>query len=242
MAFAGSIETLLKPISRKHCETPPVRLPSAHTHPAPPTRCGSFFSQDCASSFTKGNSTFSENDPGFQALQRCATLCNVSLFQEDSKTDKNGPVPFKKVQVQGDGSTIEVCNKKKGISLRLALISSERVHHAQSVLDCASALKDCPRMLGSVPGAYLMCLTYIAFRQRFVPLVSIVCLKHFSDIQRTHAPLCPYGERNTFLRMNLPVFPYSLDLPPSLSPPSCLRGGTNRWLHGRPWVTRPRSP
>lgn len=65
--------------------------------------------QDCASSFTKGNHTYDENDPGFKALQRCATLCNVSTFQEDSKTDKHGvPVPFKKVKVQGDGSTIEV--------------------------------------------------------------------------------------------------------------------------------------
>lgn len=65
--------------------------------------------QDCASSFTKGNFTYNENDPGFKALQRCATLCNVSTFQEDSKVDKNGtPVPFKKVKVQGDGSTIEV--------------------------------------------------------------------------------------------------------------------------------------
>lgn len=32
----------------------------------------------------------------------------MSTFQEDSKTDKNGPVPFKKLKVQGDGSTIEV--------------------------------------------------------------------------------------------------------------------------------------
>ena len=63
--------------------------------------------QDCASSFTKGNSTYDENDPGFKALTRCASLCNVSVFQEDSKTDKNGPVPFKKLKVQGDGSTIE---------------------------------------------------------------------------------------------------------------------------------------
>ncbi|CAM9847704.1 unnamed protein product [Ectocarpus sp. 12 AP-2014] len=64
--------------------------------------------EDCASSFTKGNSTFDENDPGFKGLQRCATLCNVSVFQEDSKSDKNGPVPFKKMKVQGDGSAIEV--------------------------------------------------------------------------------------------------------------------------------------
>ncbi|CAN0413159.1 unnamed protein product, partial [Laminaria digitata] len=64
--------------------------------------------QDCASSFTKGNFTYDETDPGFKGLTRCATLCNVSLFQEDSKSDKNGPVPFKKMKVQGDGSTIEL--------------------------------------------------------------------------------------------------------------------------------------
>ncbi|CAN0261142.1 unnamed protein product, partial [Ectocarpus sp. 8 AP-2014] len=29
----------------------------------------------------EGNSTFDENDPGFKGLQRCATLCNVSVFQ-----------------------------------------------------------------------------------------------------------------------------------------------------------------
>ncbi|CAM9704547.1 unnamed protein product [Scytosiphon promiscuus] len=79
--------------------------------------------EDCASSFTKGNSTFNETDPGFQALQRCATLCNVSLFQEDSKTNKNGPVPFKKVQVQGDGSTIEVVAwKAVGNASEIAMI------------------------------------------------------------------------------------------------------------------------
>ncbi|CBJ25862.1 conserved unknown protein [Ectocarpus siliculosus] len=64
--------------------------------------------EDCASSFTKGNSTYDENDPGFKGLQRCATLCNVSVFQEDSKSNQNGPVPFKKMKVQGDGSAIEV--------------------------------------------------------------------------------------------------------------------------------------
>lgn len=64
--------------------------------------------QDCASSFTKGNFTYNSEDPGFKGLQRCATLCNVSVFQEDSKSDKSGPVPFKKMKVQGDGSTIEV--------------------------------------------------------------------------------------------------------------------------------------
>eukprot|EP00903_Cladosiphon_okamuranus_P018875 g17361.t1 len=64
--------------------------------------------EDCASSFTKGNFTYNSEDPGFKGLQRCATLCNVSVFQEDSKRDKNGPVPFKKMKVQGDGSAIEV--------------------------------------------------------------------------------------------------------------------------------------
>ncbi|CAM9356690.1 unnamed protein product [Discosporangium mesarthrocarpum] len=65
--------------------------------------------EDCESSFTKGNKTYDEDDPGFKALCRCATLCNVSNFVEGSKVDKNGnPVPFKKIKVQGDGSTIEV--------------------------------------------------------------------------------------------------------------------------------------
>ncbi|CAM9196343.1 unnamed protein product [Choristocarpus tenellus] len=65
--------------------------------------------EDCESSFTKGNKTYNEDDPGLKALSRCATLCNVSVFKEDSKVDRHGaPVPFKKVKVQGDGSTIEV--------------------------------------------------------------------------------------------------------------------------------------
>lgn len=82
-----------------------------HLNPPPPPALESpskFPEQDCASSFTKGNFTYDENDPGFKGLQRCATLCNVSVFQEDSKTDKNGPVPFRKMKVQGDGSAIEV--------------------------------------------------------------------------------------------------------------------------------------
>ncbi|CAM9799376.1 unnamed protein product [Pylaiella littoralis] len=79
--------------------------------------------EDCASSFTKGNFTYDENDPGFKGLQRCATLCNVSVFQEDSKTDKNGPVPFRKMKVQGDGSAIEVVAwKAVGNASEIAMI------------------------------------------------------------------------------------------------------------------------
>lgn len=82
--------------------------------------------QDCASSFTKGNYTYNENDPGFKALQRCATLCNVSVFKEDSKVDKSGmPVPFKKLKVQGDGSTIEVsCRAAAGVEASPSLMRS----------------------------------------------------------------------------------------------------------------------
>ncbi|CAM9681914.1 unnamed protein product [Chrysoparadoxa australica] len=63
--------------------------------------------EDCESSFTKGNKTYNESDPAFIRLQRCATLCNVAQFKEDTKTKRGQPVPFKKVVVQGDGSTIE---------------------------------------------------------------------------------------------------------------------------------------
>jgi sodium/potassium-transporting ATPase subunit alpha len=68
-----------------------------------------FHIEDCESSFTKGNSTYDENSESFKKLCRCATLCNVSQFKEDSKVDSAGnPKPFKKMKVQGDGSTIEV--------------------------------------------------------------------------------------------------------------------------------------
>ncbi len=60
--------------------------------------------EDCESSFTKGNKTMDENSLGFQALQRCATLCNVAIFKSDKST------PFKKLQQQGDGSSILVVN------------------------------------------------------------------------------------------------------------------------------------
>ncbi len=60
--------------------------------------------EDCASSFTKGNKTMDENSPGFQALQRCATICNVAIF----KSDKT--IPFVSTKQQGDGSYIEVVN------------------------------------------------------------------------------------------------------------------------------------
>lgn len=93
-------------ITHRVCPPHPP-IPPPFSSPSSCNTCNSL--QDCASSFTKGNHTYDENDTGFKALQRCATLCNVALFQEDSKTDKEGvPVPFKKVKVQGDGSAIEV--------------------------------------------------------------------------------------------------------------------------------------
>jgi len=65
-----------------------------------------FHIQDCASSFTKGNKTYKEDNKGFQALLRNATLCNVSEFI--NKNDEDGkPIPFKKQVQQGDGTFIE---------------------------------------------------------------------------------------------------------------------------------------
>ncbi len=60
--------------------------------------------EDCESSFTKGNKTMDENSLGFQALQRCATLCNVAIFQSDKS------LPFKMLVQQGDNSYIQVVN------------------------------------------------------------------------------------------------------------------------------------
>ena len=63
---------------------------------------------DCKSSFTNGRSTYDENSGSFTKLQRCGTLCNVSTFKVESKTDREGnPVPFRGDVVQGDGTIIE---------------------------------------------------------------------------------------------------------------------------------------
>ncbi len=73
--------------------------------------------EDCESSFTKGNKTMDENSLGFQALQRCATLCNVAIFQADKS------LPFKRLAQQGDNSYIQVVNWKAiGNASEIAMI------------------------------------------------------------------------------------------------------------------------
>ena len=65
--------------------------------------------QDAGSSFTKGLSTYDSSSPAFQALLTCSTLCNTCEFMkyfEDETTGKRVLLPFSKVKVQGDGSTI----------------------------------------------------------------------------------------------------------------------------------------
>jgi sodium/potassium-transporting ATPase subunit alpha len=83
-----------------------------------------FAIQDCESSFTRGNKTYDQNNPSFAALQRCATLCNISSFDERSKFDKdNNPIPFFEEVVQGDGSILtRVAWKPVGNASECAMI------------------------------------------------------------------------------------------------------------------------
>jgi len=66
----------------------------------------------------KGN--YNLNDVSFQRLQRCATLCNNAVFDEESKFEKvvtgtgenikiirGDPIPFKQMLTMGDGSQME---------------------------------------------------------------------------------------------------------------------------------------
>lgn len=63
---------------------------------------------------------YNREDPGFKRLQRCATLCNNAVFDEESKFEKivtgegknvsvsrGAPVPFTQEVTMGDGSTME---------------------------------------------------------------------------------------------------------------------------------------
>jgi len=65
--------------------------------------------------------TYDLEDPDFKALQRCASLCNNAVFDEDSKFEKiktktdgvfkvtkGAPLEFKGVKTMGDGSSMEV--------------------------------------------------------------------------------------------------------------------------------------
>ena len=83
-----------------------------------------FAIQDCESSFTRGNKTYDENNASFQALQRCATLCNISIFDERSKSDEDGkPIDFFEEVVQGDGSILtKVAWKPTGNASECAMI------------------------------------------------------------------------------------------------------------------------
>lgn len=66
------------------------------------------------------NGNYSKSDLGFQRLQRCATLCNNAVFDEESKFEKKvegsgvdkrivrgEPVSFKSFVTMGDGSSME---------------------------------------------------------------------------------------------------------------------------------------
>ena len=82
--------------------------------------------QDAGSSFTKGLSTFDTDSAGFKALVKCSTLCNTCNFDkyfEDEVTGKRVLLPFSKVRVQGDGSTItEILWKTRGNASEGAMI------------------------------------------------------------------------------------------------------------------------
>ena len=82
--------------------------------------------QDAGSSFTKGISTFDTDSAGFKALVKCSTLCNTCNFDkyfEDEVTGKRVLLPFSKVRVQGDGSTItEILWKTRGNASEGAMI------------------------------------------------------------------------------------------------------------------------
>merc|ERR1711871_1474192 len=82
--------------------------------------------QDAGSSFTKGISTYDTDSAGFKALVKCSTLCNTCNFDkyfEDEVTGKRVLLPFSKVRVQGDGSTItEILWKTRGNASEGAMI------------------------------------------------------------------------------------------------------------------------
>jgi sodium/potassium-transporting ATPase subunit alpha len=60
---------------------------------------------DCESSMYSIE-TINQDDPSYQALAKCACLCNNATFDVNSKMDKNGNLrQFKDVEVLGDGST-----------------------------------------------------------------------------------------------------------------------------------------
>jgi len=94
-----------------------------------------FSIEDCESSFSKSGSSYDPENPSFKALAKCATLCNVAVFDDKSKfeTDadnefilKNGqkvPIDFYNMREQGDGSVIrEVAWKPVGNASEAAMI------------------------------------------------------------------------------------------------------------------------
>ncbi|GMH48557.1 hypothetical protein TL16_g00318 [Triparma laevis f. inornata] len=94
-----------------------------------------FSIEDCESSFSKAGATYDVNNGSFKALAKCATLCNVAVFDDKSKfeTDadnefilKNGqkvPIDFFNMREQGDGSVIrEVAWKPVGNASEAAMI------------------------------------------------------------------------------------------------------------------------
>ena len=99
--------------------------------------------QDAGSSFTKGISTFDTDSAGFKALVKCSTLCNTCNFDkyfEDEVTGKRVLLPFSKVRVQGDGSTItEILWKTRGNASEGAMIKFAQGGRARGVSRCCGA-------------------------------------------------------------------------------------------------------
>jgi sodium/potassium-transporting ATPase subunit alpha len=95
-----------------------------------------FAIEDCESSFSKSGSSFDTESGSFQALCKCASLCNVAVFDEKSKyeTDPDNnwildsagnkkPIDFYRMREQGDGSMIrEVAWKPVGNASEAAMI------------------------------------------------------------------------------------------------------------------------
>jgi sodium/potassium-transporting ATPase subunit alpha len=113
-----------------------------------------FSIEDCESSFSKSGASYDVESESFKALCKCATLCNVAVFDEKSKfitnednefvLDSAGnrqPIDFFNLREQGDGSTIrEVAWKPVGNASEAAMIKFVHPLSKDSDVDVNRAL------------------------------------------------------------------------------------------------------
>ena len=84
-----------------------------------------FSIEDCESSFSKAGATYDVNNGSFKALAKCATLCNVAVFDDKSKFETDADNEF--ILKNGQKVPIDFFNMREQVRIREIILFAAAV-------------------------------------------------------------------------------------------------------------------